>query len=243
MEHTRNREPEQRDFVRKKPINEERDLPRDPEKPLDADRFHSSEPTESPLKERSSYSEEPADPKIKEYQVKKWQEKTSETRRESKSDRTVESEPIKEKPIREHEPETSDRLSQSTPDPKEKFDTPNVQEEPVRADVKEYQVKKYREASKPEADQPNPDTRTVREKTVDVKELDSKAPSDHVRDCLSDIEPKEKAPEANATASQQRQYAMEKYRNAIKGRKERHSEERYEPKSTEPAAPVESTPA
>ena len=242
-EQPRNREPEQRDTVHEKPINEERDLPRDPEKSLDADRFHSSEPTEPPMKERSTYSEEPADPKIKEYQVKKWQEKTSETRRESKSDRTMESEPIKEKPIRERELETADRFSQSTPDPKEKLDTSNVQEEPVRADVKEYQVQKYREASKLEADHPTADARTVREKAVDVKELDRKAPSDHVRDRLSDIEPKEKALEANATASQQRQYAMEKYRNAIKDRKARHSEERYEPKSTESAFPTESTPA
>lgn len=242
-EQPRSREPEQRDTVREKPINEERDLPRDPEKSLDADRFHSSEPTESSLKERSSYSEEPVDPKIKEYQVKKRQEKTSESQRESKSDRTAESEPIKEKPIREREPETADRFLQSPPDQKEKLDTSNAQEEPVRAHVKEYQVRKYREASKPDADQPNPDTRTVREKTVDVKELDRTTPSDHVRDRLSDIEPKEKAPESNATASQQRQYAMEKYRNAIKDRRARHSEERYEPKSTESAVPTESTPA
>lgn len=239
----RNREPEQRDTVHEKPINEERDLPREPERSRKADRLRSSELTESPLKERSTYSEEPADPKIKEYQVKKWQEKSNDARRDSKSDRTVESEPIKEKPIREHEPETADHFSQSTSDPKEKSDHPNIQEEPVRADVKEYQVKKYREASKLEADQPNSDTRTVREKTVDVKELDRQAPSDHVRDRMSDIEPKEKAQEANATASQQRQYAMEKYRNAIKERKARHSEEQYEPKSADTVAPMESGPA
>ena len=151
---------------------------------------------------------------------------------------------VREKPIaEEREPETADHLSQSTPNPKEKLDHSNGQEEPIRADVKEYQVKKYRETAKPDSKQAAPDTRTVREKTVDVKELDRQAPSDHVRDRLSDIEPKEKAPEANATASQQRQYAMEKYRNAIKERKARHSEERYEPKSTDTVAPMESTPA
>lgn len=236
----RNREPEQRDTVHEKPVNEERDLPRDPEKSLDADRFHNSEPTESPLKERSTYSEEPAEPEIKEYQVKKWQEKSV----EGKSDRTLESEqPIKEKPIRERGPETADCLSPSTPDPKEKLDTSNVQEEPARANVKEYQVKKFRESAKPESEQATPDTRTVREKTVDVKELDRNTPSDRVRDRLSDIEPKEKAPEANTAASQQRQYAMEKYRYAIKDRQARHSEERYEPKSAEPAVPTESSPA
>jgi hypothetical protein len=151
---------------------------------------------------------------------------------------------VREMPIREERvPETADRLPQSTLDPKEKLDYSIEQNEPVRADVKEYQVKKYRESAKPDSEQAPPDTRTVREKAVDVKELDRQAPSEHVRDRLSDIEPKEKAPESNATASQKRQYAMEKYRNAVKERKARHSEELYEPKATDTFAPMESAPA
>ena len=233
-EQPRSHEPEERVSVREKPISEERDLPHDTDKPLDADRFRSSEPIDAPLKERSGNLEEPSSPKIKEYQVKKWQEQSA----QRKSDRTVDP----EKPIREREPETADRFSAS-PDPKEKLDHSSVQEEPVRADVKDYQAKKYRESTKPDSEQATPDTRTIREKSVDVKELDRNTPSDHVRDRLSDIEPKEKAPEANTTASQQRQYAMEKYRNALKDRKARHAEERYEPKTADTVAPIESTPA
>ncbi len=144
--------------------------------------------------------------------------------------------------IEERELETADCLPQSTLDPKEKLDYSIGQEEPIRADVKEYQVKKYRESSKPDSEQAALDTRTVREKTVDVKELDRQAPSNHVRDRLSDIEPKEIVAEADAKASRQRQYAMEKYRSAIKERKERHSGERYEPKSTDTVVPMESAP-
>ena len=160
-----NQESEQRNVVRERPITDERDLPRDPEKPREPDWFRSSEPTEPDLKERSSYSNEP-----------------------------------------------------------------------VRPEIKEYQVKKYKEASKADTAQTAPDTRTIREKTSDVKELDRKAPSDHVRDQLTDMEPKEKSPEMTANASQQRQYAMEKYRNAIKERQQRQQADRYKPRSTEPKA-------
>ena len=239
VEQPRSHELEERVPVREKPISEERNPSRDTEKPLDADCFQNIESAESPLKERTNHIEEPSNPKIKEYQIKKWQEQSV----ERKLDRTIESEPITEKPNRGREPETADRFSAASPDPKEKFDHSSGQEESVRADVKDYQVKKYRESTKPDSEQATPDTRTVREKTVDVKELDRSVPSDHVRDRLSDIEPKEKAPEANPTASQQRQYAMEKYRNALKNRKARHSEEQYEPKSADTVAPMESGPA
>ena len=166
-----NHEPEQRNVVRERPITDEHDLPRDPDKLRDTDRFHSSEPTEPDLKEQSNYTNEPTNPRIK-----------------------------------------------------------------------EYQLEKYKEASKADSSQTAPDTRTIREKTLDVKELDRKAPSDHVRDPLTDMEPKEKPPEATANASQQRQYAMEKYRNAIKERQQRQQADRYEPRGTEPEAPSHGTP-
>ena len=166
-----NHEPEQRNVVRERPITDEHDLPRDPDKLRDTDRFHSSEPTEPDLKERSNYTNEPTNPRIK-----------------------------------------------------------------------EYQLEKIKEASKADTSQSAPDTRTIREKTSDVKELDRKAPSDHVRDPLTDMEPKEKPPEATANASQQRQYAMEKYRNAIKERQQRQQADRYEPRGTEPEVASHGTP-
>lgn len=161
----RNMEAEQRNAVRERPITDKRDLPRDPDKLRDTDRFRSSELTEPDLKERANYTNEPTNPRIK-----------------------------------------------------------------------EYQIEKYKEASKANSSQTAPDTRTIREKASDVKELDRKAPSDHVRDRLTDMEPKEKSPELTANASQQRQYAMEKYRNAIKERQQRQQADRYEPRGMEPEA-------
>ena len=113
----------------------------------------------------------------------------------------------------------------------------NYTNEPTNPRIKEYQIEKHKEAARADSSQTAPDTRTIREKTSDVKELDRKAPSDHVRDPLTDMEPKEKPPEATANASQQRQYAMEKYRNAIKERQQRQQADRYEPRGTEPEAP------
>ncbi len=115
----------------------------------------------------------------------------------------------------------------------------NYTNEPTNPRIKEYQIEKYKEASKADTSQTAPDSRTIREKTSDVKELDRKAPSDHVRDRLTDMEPKEKPPEATANASQQRQYAMEKYRNAIKERQQRQQADRYEPRGTEPEIPAQ----
>ena len=226
--------------------------------PKQKERQESVEPKERPEQPQRS-SETPSiheernndppqrSPQAEQYQrtesAKKITKEKQHNAEQSRSHELEEHVSVREKPIiEEREPETADRLSQSTPDPKEKLDHSNGQKEPVRADVKEYQVKKYRESSKQDSEQAAPDTRTVREKTVDVKELDRQAPSDHVRDRLSDIEPMEKAPEANATASQQRLYAMEKYRNAIKEREARHSEEQYETKSTDAIAPMESAP-
>jgi hypothetical protein len=118
----------------------------------------------------------------------------------------------------------------------------NYTNEPTNSRIKEYQIEKHKEAARADSSQTAPDTRTIREKTSDVKELDRKAPSDHVRDPLTDMEPKEKPPEATANASQQRQYAMEKYRNAIKERQQQQQADRYEPRGTEPEVASHGTP-
>ena len=117
-------EAERHNAVRERPISDAHDLPRDPDKPRDTDRFRSSESMELDLKERANYTNEPTNPRIK-----------------------------------------------------------------------EYQIEKHKEAARADSSQTAPDTRTIREKTSDVKELDRKAPSDHVRDPLTDMEPKEKPPE------------------------------------------------
>ena len=117
----------------------------------------------------------------------------------------------------------------------------NYTNEPTNPRIKEYQIEKHKEAARADSSQTAPDTRTIREKTSDVKELDRKAPSDHVRDPLTDMEPKEKPPEATANASQQRQYAMEKYRNAIKERQQQQAD-RYKPRGTEPEVASHGTP-
>ena len=148
---------------------------------------------------------------------------------------------VREKPNTDERdlPRDPDRFRSSEsaePDLKERS---NYTNESIDPQIKEYQIEKYKDASKANTSQTALNARTIREKASDVKELDRKAPSDHVRDPLTDMEPKEKPPEATANASQQRQYAMEKYRNAIKERQQRQQADRYEPRGTEPEAPAQ----
>ena len=186
-------------------------------------------------------------PQAEQYQRKESAKKIISEKQRDETPRSQEAEQrnaVREKPNTDERdlPRDPDRFRSSEPAEPDLKERSYYTNEPTNPRIKEYQIEKYKEASKADSSQTAPDTRTIREKASDVKELDRKAPSDHVRDPLTDMEPKEKPPEATANASQQRQYAMERYRNAIKERQQRQQADRYEPRGTEPKVASYGTP-
>lgn len=216
---------------------EPKERPEPPQRSADAPSIREEQSTEPP--QRS--------PQAELYQRTESAKKIISEKQRDATPRSQEAEqrnPVREKPSTDERdlPRDPDRFRSSEPAEPDLKERSNYTNEPTNPRIKEYQIEKHKEAARADSSQTAPDTRTIREKTSDVKELDRKAPSDHVRDPLTDMEPKEKPPEVTANASQQRQYAMEKYRNAIKERQQRQQADRYEPRGTEPEAPSHGTP-
>jgi hypothetical protein len=213
---------------------EPKERPEPPQRSADAPTIREERSTE-PL-QRS--------PQTEQYQQRESAKKIISEKQRDATPRSQEAEQrnaVREKPNTDERdlPRDPDQCRSSEPAEPDLKERSNYTNEPTNPRIKEYQIEKYKEASKADTSQPAPNSRTIREKTSDVKELDRKAPSDHVRDRLTDMEPKEKSPEVTANASQQRQYAMEKYRNAIKERQQRQQADRYEPRGTEPESPAQ----
>ena len=159
--------------------------------------------TEKPLK--GDAPESAKNPKVKEYQVQKAQDQL----RDAKAPRT-----------------RSDELTANVRETDVKGDRPIRAEakEPVNPQMKDYQVRKLRE---------KPESRSIKEPTSDVKELSRKEPTDRIREVSSRAEIKEAPTETVTIESQQRQLAMDKYRNSLKERRE--SEHAREFRAEEPA--------
>ena len=159
--------------------------------------------TEKPLK--GDAPESAKNPKVKEYQVQKAQDQL----RDAKAPRT-----------------RSDELTANVRETDVKGDRPIRAEakEPVNPQMKDYQVRKLRE---------KPESRSIKEPTSDVKELSRKEPTDRIREVSSRAEIKEAPTETVTIESQQRQLAMDKYRNSVKERRE--SEHAREFRAEEPA--------
>ena len=199
----------QRKVSAEKIVKEKKDARQEPSRDLDKNakmQLREQEPlrngTEKPLK--GDADESPKNPKIKEYQVQKAQNQL----RDPKAPRT--------------------RADQSTAnvreaDVKDDRQIRSGANEPVNPQMKDYQVRKLRE---------KPEIRTIKEPASDVKELSRKEPTDRIRDVSSRTEIKEAPTEPVTVQSQQRQLAMDKYRDAVKERRE--SEHAREYRAEEP---------
>lgn len=233
------REPERSPSIREMEVPTTAQLDVEPKSIREAEPIRSERLTDTLVHDRSSFEAEPTNsPKIKEYQVRKWQDQEQERKqsepykqenrepdlsvseRESIREREAIKEPtIKEKPIQE--PALDRTLREETA------------EQPPRQDVRDYQVKKWREMSKDTAEQTRAETRSIREKPTDIKELERKAPSDRIRDVSSPTHEQETVTEPPSVEAQQRQLSMDKYRKAIEEKQHRNQADRYEPKGSE----------
>ena len=92
-------------------------------------------------------------------------------------------------------------------------------------------MKEWREDARAKADRPSPDKRTIREKGSDVKELDRKIPSDHIRDPITNTEPRTAPTEGSAAPEQSQQLSMDRYREAVKNNRYRKNADRAEAKT------------
>lgn len=100
--------------------------------------------------------------------------------------------------------------------------------ETVAPKVKEYQVQKWHEKSEVERIQKRTDSPTVREPVPDVKEVIRKEPNEPVRDVPTPAESKEPSLDSAPIHGQQRQLAIDKYRQTVRERREQEHAKQYQ---------------